>query len=198
MKKQVNVRFAVLLLITSGVGIWRIFLSTGHSSLSNFTPIGAMALFGGAYFVQRWKGILFPLLALFISDIVMMKTIYASSSSGGLLYDGWWIVYVVFSMIVLMGSCILKKISARNFIIAAVSAALLHWLITDFGVWLSGSDITTGKPFTKDWQGLVKCYTLALPYVKNMLIGNLVYGTILFGGFELVQKRFPVLKVKVR
>lgn len=196
MKNQVNVRFAVLLLITACAGIWRIFLSTGHSSISNFNPIGAMALFGGAYFIQRWKGLLFPLLALFISDVVMMKTIYASSSNG-LLYEGWWIVYGAFSLVVLMGSYILKKISVKNFLIAAVSAALLHWIITDFGVWVSGSDITTGKPFTQDWRGLVKCYTLALPYMKNMIIGNLVYGTILFGGFELVQKRFPVLKVKM-
>jgi hypothetical protein len=79
-------------------------------------------------------------------------------------------------------------------IAGAVGAALLHWIVTDCGVWLSGGTaITTGLPYPRDWNGLVKCHILAIPFMKNMLIGNLVYSAVLFGGFEYLQKRYPAL-----
>jgi hypothetical protein len=34
---------------------------------------------------------------------------------------------------------------------------------------------------------------MAIPYMKNMLLGNLIYGAILFGSFELAQRKYPAL-----
>ena len=74
----------------------------------------------------------------------------------------------------------------------------MHWLVSDLGVWLGGgTDITTGLPYTRDWHGIIMCYYLALPFMKNLLIGNLIFGTIFFGVFELLQKRFPVLQLQI-
>lgn len=197
MKKQVNIRFFILLGITILVGTWRIVShKSDYSALSNFTPIGAMALFGGAYFKERWKAFSFPLLALFLSDIVMMKIFY-SDLSNGILYNGWYWTYGAFIFMVIIGQLI-KKVSVKSVLFSAIGAALAHWIITDFGVWLMGcTDITTGTLYTKDFAGLIKCYTLAIPYFKNMLLGNLIYGAILFGGFELAKSKFPVLKLSV-
>jgi hypothetical protein len=197
MKKQINIRFFTLLGITVLVGIWRVVShKTGYSALSNFTPIGAMALFGGAYFKEYWKAFSFPLLALFLSDVVMMEIFYGDFSNG-ILYNGWYWTYGAFILMVIIGQLI-KKVSFRSVVFSAFGAALAHWIITDFGVWLMGcTDITTGKLYTKDFAGLIKCYTLAIPYFKNMLLGNLIYGAILFGGFEFAKSKFPVLKLSV-
>jgi hypothetical protein len=197
---KINPRLSLLLLfiiLTAALRIYSATATGAQSALSNFTPIGAMALFGGAYFHTKWKGYFFPLLALFLSDVIMMKTIYAASGLGnGLLYGGWYWTYGAFALMVLIGSFI-KKVSFRSVIAGAVAAALLHWIVTDFGVWLGGcTDITTGKPYTRDMDGLMRCYVLALPYLKNMLIGNLVYGAVLFGGFEYLQKRYPSLSLQ--
>ncbi|MCH9112749.1 hypothetical protein G5S93_15640, partial [Legionella pneumophila serogroup 1] len=109
------------------------------------------------------------------------------------LYSGWYWTYGAFALMVLIGSQI-KNVSFKTVIAGAVGAALLHWIVTDCGVWLGGgTDITTGLPYTRDWNGLVKCHILAIPFMKNMLIGNLVYGAVLFGGFEWLQKRYPAL-----
>ena len=90
---------------------------------------------------------------------------------------------------------LIKKVNFQNVILAGVSAALLHWFVTDFGVWIGGGrDFTTGLPFTQDWSGFVRCLTLALPFLRNMIIGNLVFCGILFGGFEWLQVRYPVLR----
>jgi len=124
-----------------------------------------------------------------------MQTTYKMHSSG-LLYSGWVWVYAAFAVMVLTGNFI-KKVSLKSVVTAAVAAALAHWAITDFPVWMNGGlDISTGKALTKDWHGFVQCYLQAIPFMKNMLIGNIVYSGILFGGFELLQKRYPVLQFK--
>lgn len=194
--KKINPRTSLLLLFIALTAALRIF-NTGSSlaPLANFTPIGAMALFGGTYFKTTWKRYFFPLLALFASDVVMMRTVYAGHSNG-LLYEGWYWTYIAFGTMVLIGQCI-KKVSFTSVVAGAVAAALSHWIITDVAVWMSGGlDITTGQPYTRDLHGLIQCHVLAIPFMKNMLIGNLVYGGVLFGGFEYLQKRYPSLQLQ--
>ncbi|MCA6438429.1 MAG: hypothetical protein IM581_00705 [Chitinophagaceae bacterium] len=194
--QKINPRVSVLVLFIILAAVFRL-LNTGStlSPLANFTPIGAMALFGGTYFNTRWKGFFFPLLTLFISDVIMMKVIYPGHGNG-LLYNGWYWTYGAFAVMVLIGHFI-KKVSFTSVVIAAVSSALAHWMITDFGVWLGGGlDIITGRPYTRDLQGFIQCYVLAIPFMKNMLVGNLLYGGVLFGGFEYLQKRYPVLQLR--
>jgi hypothetical protein len=70
MKTLINPRTNVLVAMILSAGIWRLCISSGHSPLTNFTPIGAMALFGGCYFENRWKAFLVPLLTLWLSDLL--------------------------------------------------------------------------------------------------------------------------------
>ena len=194
MKQKINIRIIVLVGITFLVGFFRILQTTGHTPMSNFTPIGAMALFGGSYFLQNSRAYLFPLLTLFISDIVLMQTVY-DGYGNGFLYEGWLWTYVAFGLMVFLGRNIIRKINVKNILLGGFLAGLAHFIIVDFGVWLGGGlDVTTGLPYTRDAAGLLKCYTLAIPFFKNMLAGNLIYGAILFGGYELAQLRFPVLR----
>ena len=196
-KQKINIRLLVLIAITLLVGIWRIIQTTGHTPMSNFTPIGAMALFGGAYFANKGRAYLFPLLTLFVSDIFLMQTVY-SGHSNGLLYSGWLWTYVAFGLMVLIGNTLIKKVNIKNLILGAFLAGLAHFIIVDFGVWLGGGlDLTTGLPYTRDFAGLMKCYILAIPFFKNLLAANLIYCGILFGGFELAKSKFPVLKFSV-
>lgn len=195
--KSLNPRLGVLLLFIFAAGLIRVLAGGQVTPFSNISPIGAMALFGGAYFSSKGKSYGFPLLTLFLSDVIMMQLFYREYTQG-LLYSGWIWTYISFAAMVLVGQLIIKKVSAGSVILAAAAAALTHWLIADFGVWLGGgTDITTGQPYTRDIAGLIKCYTLAIPYMKNMLIGNLIYGAIFFGGFEIAQRRFPALAVKI-
>lgn len=186
----------MLVLFILVTGILRV-LTAGKllSPIANFTPIGAMALFGGAYFSDTRKSFLFPLLSLFLSDVVMMQLFYPTLTSG-LLYTGWFWTYGAFALMVLIGKTV-KTVGFRPVINVAIAAALTHWLVSDFGVWLGGgTDITTGLPLTKNWQGFIQCYVQAIPYLKNMLLGNLIYCAVLFGGFELLQNRYPVLRIR--
>lgn len=195
---KINFRTVVLVLMIVIVAFARV-LTAGRvlSPLANFTPIGAMALFGGCYFKDKWKAYLVPLGVLLLSDMLLMQTVYKEHSNG-LLYSGWGWIYASFALMVLIGNFI-KKVNAKSVLFAAIAAALTHWIVSDFGVWLAGgTDITTGQPYTHDAHGLAMCYYLAIPYMKNMLIGNLLYGALLFGGFELLQRRYPRLQSTIQ
>ncbi len=196
MKKQIDIRFISLLVIIMLLGIWRIIIVQNEDNTwMNFSPLGAMALFGGVYFSNRAKSFIFPLLILLVSDIIVMQTVYSQYASG-LLYNGWYWTYGSFALMVLLAELFKRKVTVGSVLLMSILAALIHYVVTDFGVWIGGGrDITTGLPYTKDWAGLVKCYVLALPYLKSLLLGNLIFSAVLFGGFELAQYKFPSLKL---
>lgn len=193
--KTLRPRTTTLIIMIVLAAAYRLFQSSNvFSIMSNVTPVGAIALFGGCYFADKWKAFLVPLLSLWISDILLNRILYFDHWSFFYEDSGW--IYGSFALIVIIGQ-LMKKVTFTNVIVAAIAAALVHWLVADFGMWIGGGrDITTGLPFTKDLSGLVKCYGLALPFLKNMLIGNLVFSGLLFGAFEWMQRKYPSLQLQ--
>ena len=148
----------------------------------NFAPIAAMALFGGAY-LNRGYALLVPVIALFVSDLfigfyspVVMISVYGS-----------------FVLVGLIGLWLRKQKSPRNVILAAVSSSILFFLLTNFAVWLGGW-------YPRSLNGLVECYTLALPFFRNTILGDLFYTGVFFGGYELVLRlvRKPAVETVTR
>ncbi|WP_028663712.1 DUF6580 family putative transport protein [Runella zeae] len=192
MKQTFNPRVLTLLCFILAIALIRILNVVQPSPISNFTPIGAMGLFGGAYFSSRWKAFTFPLLALLVSDLVINAAVYRGQY--GLMYDGWYWVYGIFALIVVYGKVLLNKINIKNLLLASVVVALSHWVLSDFSVWLAGgTDLRTGLPLSRDWSGLIQSLAQGFPFMRNFLAGTIAYSAILFGGFELLQRRFPQL-----
>jgi hypothetical protein len=192
MGSTITPRPIVIASVILSAGIYRLFLASGTlSPLANFTPIGAMALFGGCYYHNRWNAYLLPLVTLWITDVLLNRFIYFNEWI--LFYDGAIWVYSSFALIVLIGNFI-KKVSVMNVVLAGIAGAITHWIVSDFGMWLNGGTDLSGVPFTRDWQGLWECLYLAIPLLRNMIIGDLVFGAIFFGGFEFMQRRFPILQ----
>jgi len=151
---------------------------------TNFTPVGAMALFGGAYFSDKWKAFLVPLFTLFISDIALDYLYFGKFM---LFYSGALPVYIAFALMVLIGTYI-KKVNVTNVVLGSIAAVLVHWLITDIDAWLQGT------MYSKGIYGYGESLIAAIPFEKAMLFANLIYGTILFGGFELAKRKYAVLR----
>jgi hypothetical protein len=191
--EKINPRFAVLALFMIVVAAMRIPNAAQLTPWSNFTPIGAMGLFGGAYFTKQWKAVLFPLLTLLVSDLIIQAFVF--NGQYGIMYSGWYWIYGIFILITFIGKRLVKKVTVKNVIIAAITASLTHWLIADFTVWAGGgTDIRTMTPLSRDWAGLQQCYIQGFPFMKNFLIGTLVYSGILFGVFEWVKQKNPQLQ----
>jgi len=151
--------------------------------LSYFTPVGAIALFGGAYFAEKWKAYLIVLVTLFTSDILIN---YLYTSKLVMWYSGSFWVYLTFAAMVFIGTLI-KKASFVNVLFASLISVCIHWLVMDLP-WLYG----TMYPHTIG--GYITSLTAAIPFEKNMVLGDIVFCTILFGGFELAKRKYTVLR----
>jgi hypothetical protein len=149
----------------------------------NFTPVAAMALFGGWYFNKKYF-VAVPLLAMFLSDIFIG------------FYD-WRLTAVVYSGLALtffIGWLLKKNASWRKVILGSVAGSVVFFLATNFAVWA----LYSWYPHT--WPGLVNCFVLALPFFKNSLAGDLIYSIVLFGVYEIVwfyvgQKQTKLMRI---
>jgi hypothetical protein len=142
----------------------------------NFTPVAAIALFGGAHFSKRWLAFLVPLLALFVSDLIIG------------FHSFMLPVYLSFGLVVLMGGLLKGRIRPGTVIAGSLGASLLFFLITNFAVWI-------GSPYyPQTFAGLLSCYGMAIPFFHSGMLGDLFYSGVFFGGYYLVEQRYPVLK----
>lgn len=179
-------RNAVLLLIIVVVAALRLLSFMDLGPLTYFTPVGAMALFGAAYFRGNVKPYLFPLLTLFISDLVLSYTLFAEFRNGSILYAGWHWTYLAFALMTAAGKLILKTVTVPRLVVSIVAATLIHWLISDIGACVAENKFTfayyTGRLIT------------ALPYELRFMGGTAFFSAIMFGIFELVQRKYASLK----
>src|SRR5215217_5021940 len=120
-RSRFNPRTPVLVLMIVLTGAVRVIFNFNYdiSPIANFSPLGAMALFGGAYFDKRWKAFLFPLLTLFISDFILHQTVFKAYGNG-FLYGSWYWVYGTFLLMTLAGRLLLKRPSIAGFLVSTV------------------------------------------------------------------------------
>jgi len=155
----------------------------------NFAPIGAMALFGAAYFSQRYLAFVIPIISMWLSDLLLNNVVYGQYFDHFVwVYDGFYWTYGAFIIIGLVGFVLLKRVKPQILFVASLSASVLFFLISNFGVWASGT------MYPHSFSGLISCYAAGMPFFKNTLLGDLVYCSVLFGAFEFLQYRFPVLR----
>ena len=149
----------------------------------NFTPIGAMALFGAASLHRRTIALAVPFLALFLSDLILNNVVYRQYYPEFTLITSWWI-YAAFAVVMLLGWLLLrKKASPLGILSASLLASLAFFLITNFSVWLESG------MYPKTMAGLLACYTAGLPFLKNTVLGDLFFSAVLFGAFQWSARR---------
>ncbi len=129
---------------------------------SNFTPVIAIAVFMPYLTRDLYSAMLVPLSAMFVSDFYL-----------GFHSSMFW-VYIS----ILLGTTLSQyTISMKKTYVHLGSNALLSstifFIITNFAVWMSGGLY----PHTMD--GLILCYTMAIPFFGNTLAGTLFYISLL-------------------
>ena len=141
----------------------------------NFTPFTAIALFGGVYLSRRYAVIL-PLALMVISDIFIG------------LHDTIFFTWGSVILIALLGSGIKDRKTPAMVLGSSVVSALLFFIITNFGAWLS--DL-----YPHNFKGLLDCYILAIPFFRSTLVSSVLYSVVLFGSYELAA--FGVRKTRL-
>jgi hypothetical protein len=131
----------------------------------NFAPVTALALFSGVYFTNRVLGLVVPIIAMLISDYFL-----------GFYSISMW-VYISFIFVTLYGMYS-KQIKFKNILFSSV----IFFIVSNFGVWLIG--------YPKSLEGLVLCYSMALPFFGYSLLGDFFYSLILKHSFGYVKNKW--------
>jgi len=142
----------------------------------NVTPVAAIALFGGAFLVNRKLAYLLPLAAMLLSDVVLGLTLY-----GKAVLFSQPVVYACLLITVAMGRLIRDRRSALNVGVVTLASSVLFFVVTNFSVWSSG------HLYPRTLAGLESCYVAAIPFFRNSLAGDVIFSAVLFGGFALLE-----------
>jgi hypothetical protein len=153
----------------------------------NVSPLAAVALFAGATIERRWLALLVPLASLFVSDILLEATYLAGWQPLWGFYSGQAVVYGCFLATAALGF-LLRRRSVLKVAVASVVSSLFFFVATNFAVWASG------VLYPRTAAGLWLCYEMALPFLRNSLIGDLAFSACLFGTLALAEARIPILR----
>lgn len=141
---------------------------------ANFTAIAAVALFGAVKMKDKKQAILIPIAAMLLSDTVfeLMYRVGVSAFPG--FHSGMWYVYGAFLLVSLVGFWIRSSFSIPRLALGTLVGSLLFFVVTNFGVWLSGWYGYTA-------EGLSACYIAAIPFYRNQVLGDMFFTACLFG-----------------
>lgn len=187
MENKSSYRTAVLLLFMLIIIGQRVIapLSPDFKFIANFSGLGAVALFGGAYFKNRAFGFALPILVLFISDLGLVLTMGVDYG----FYQGWYYTYIAFILMVLVGRFYINKVNLQSVVGASFIAVFIHWIVSDFGVWLGSTT------YPQTLAGFWACLVAAIPFERVFLYSTLGYSAIMFGAFETLKSKYTALSI---
>lgn len=163
----------------------------------NFSPVEAVALFGGAYFASRAAAIAVPLVAMFISDLAlgaMLGGTYFEHFTSPAYLATWLTVYACVALSAVLGFGLRGRVSGARVLGFSLIGSVLFFVLTNFAVWATATPLTAHPACVSG--GLLPCYAAALPFFQWTVLGTLFYAALLFGGFALLRQRVPALRAQ--
>lgn len=164
-----NIIFAICLVIVAVS--WRI-INHDYNIAPNLELVTTVSVIAAVTMGLR-AALLVPINAMVLSDIII------GNSS---IFVFTWTAFAIIGI----GATLLKKLNdkpKKQILYSAgfaVVSSFLFFVATNFGVWLQGW-------YPATWAGLIDCYTLAIPFYRTMLIGNLILVPSAIAIWQLVK-----------
>lgn len=150
-----------------------------------FAPQLALALFSGAVIKDKRYAFLLPLISMFISDLIYQILYMTGVTPIYGFYQGMLVNYLLCASVTVFG-LMMKKVRIPGILIASLAGPTWFFIASNFLTWLG---VGFFVEYPKTWDGLMECYAAGLPFYKNSLIGTLVFSTVLFGSWYLINRR---------
>jgi hypothetical protein len=132
-----------------------------------FTPLTASLLYFGARGPRRFLWA--PIVMLAASDIVLTKWFWHYRFTWDQLVIWAWYVAVL-----MLGTKLRENKKPLWIMASALGSSVAFYLASNFAVWAFGT------MYPKTLTGLMTSYTLAIPFFKPSLIGDLLFTAALF------------------
>ena len=131
----------------------------------NFTPITGIALFAVNTFSDKKLAFLLPLLCMIVTDF----------------FIGFHSI-VPFVYLSIIGISCVGYFSNKISSVTILKSSFLFFIISNFGVWLVG--------YPNSIAGFLACYTMALPFFVNTILGDFFFYYALNFSFSKIENRF--------
>jgi len=165
--------FLLIVLLISLAVSWRI-VNHNYNIAPNLELITTVSVLAAV--ILGWQAALIvPITAMVISDLII------GNSS---IFIFTWSSFVLIGA----GSILLKKLNDKPKVQIfysvgfAAAASFVFFIITNFGVWAQGW-------YPATWAGLVSCFTMAIPFYRTMLIGNLILVPATITTWQFIKTR---------
>ena len=117
MKNKSKIFTARFIFITSAILLAAMSRLFPH--IPNFTPIAAMALFGGVYFSDKRLAFIIPLIAMLLSDIAI-QLLFGWGFHNTMIY-----VYIGFILTSIIGMIVRRKVSILSVAAGSIISSIL-------------------------------------------------------------------------
>lgn len=135
----------------------------------NFTPIVAIALLAGAVLPPA-LALTVPVLAMIASDLWIGH------------HDLFWVTWGTFAAVVLIGRALGRSPGALRSVLGSLAGSTVFFLTSNLAVFLF-QDM-----YPRTYAGLVECFTMALPFFRNSVLGDLFYTAAFFCVWALARR----------
>jgi hypothetical protein len=178
--------------------------------------VGALGLFGGAR-LRLWHAMALTLATMVVSDLLLWA-FTGLDFKYSLGHPSRLYVYPSFLIYVLIGRLLRNKHSLGSIACAALAGSLQFFLVTNFCEWLfqpwqpGYDDLPDIYRYSRDLNGLVSCFTLALPFYQGEMpytahpfmlfrdfrlslfwscLGDVFFATVYFSAYAKFAKAAP-------
>ena len=176
MNKQSTSTLVIAVLLIVIAAISRVILYP-----NNFSPIIGMAIFAGAVIKDRRLAFALPLLSMFLSDVLFE----ALSIAPGFWGWGQLVGYGILALITIIAFS-MKKINVLSVAGYSIGSSLLFFFLSNSAFFVFDNPVYHLYP--QNFSGYIASLVGGLPFLKTGVIADLVYSTVLFCTYFLVQR----------
>ena len=135
----------------------------------NFTPIIATAILAPYLIKNKFTSCLMILISMFISDLFLG------------LHQLMLFVYIPLIITVFVSNYV-KYLYNKYLTVFSLSilSSVLFFVFSNFGVWL------VFDLYSKDLNGLLQCYVMAIPFFKNTFLSTLFFSVTFIAIYEII------------
>jgi len=154
----------------------------------NFTPMAAIALFAGFIFIKRYMAVVAVISTMLLCDYFAFGSLSVSWFGSKSMF----VVYLALLFPIVFKNFLQKKIGVLRIFGAALASSSVFFLATNFAVW------AFSPMYEKTLEGLVLCYTMAIPFFQNTVAGDLIWSGVIFGTYFALRNysNFQIFKQK--
>ena len=134
----------------------------------NFTPTAAIALFAGVT-LPAGLALTVPLAVMAVTDLWKGA------------HSLFWLVWIAFFIVCWAGVQLRGKTGAWTLALASLGSSIFFFLVTNLGVFVF-QDM-----YPKTGAGLVECFVMALPFLRNSILADLTFTAVLFSIYSFAR-----------